>query len=235
MASGIVLGGALRCRKSPNGDVWGKFSNGTFLNVSEVSGYPDWYQTTWQGSVGYVMKAYVAVAGDTVKVTGSNVNVRNSPSTSGTTVLYTLSSPSTATVKSVATGWVQIQPSGKSIGWISADYVNKNASGSSSGDTGTITDDGHTGDSSSTYTNAKCIGNIYVYERNNPYDVVVLQYYGLISGNVTVTDAGADQWMNYSNDGMLYTELSGVLLSVFKWVPELLGNRLFMFTPTRHA
>lgn len=131
MAIGIVLGGKLRCRKGPgtNYGYYGSFSNGTFLNVSDVSGHPDWYQTNWVDStgthVGYVMKAYVAVIGDTVIVTGSNVNVRNSPTTSGSTVLYQLSSPATAPVTYVATGWVKIHPVGESEGWISAQYVNK--------------------------------------------------------------------------------------------------------------
>ena len=92
MISGIVLGGSLRCRKTPatTGSIWGRFSNGTVMNVSNS---PDagWYQTTWNGSVGYIMKSFVAVASDIVKVNATNVNVRDKPSISGTTVLYRLS------------------------------------------------------------------------------------------------------------------------------------------------
>ena len=67
MANGIVLGGSLRCRKTPasTGAVLGSFSNGTVLTVT-ISSDADWYQTTWNGSVGYVMKSFVAVANDTV-------------------------------------------------------------------------------------------------------------------------------------------------------------------------
>ena len=79
------------------------------------------------------MKSFVAVASDTVKVNATNVNVRNNPGTSGTTVLYRLSSPTTAAVVSVTEGWVKIQPSGKDVGWISADYVDKTSSGSGGG------------------------------------------------------------------------------------------------------
>ena len=52
MANGIVLGGSLRCRKTPasTGAVWGSFSNGTVLTVTNSSN-ADWYQTTWNGSV----------------------------------------------------------------------------------------------------------------------------------------------------------------------------------------
>lgn len=162
MSSGIVLGGSLRCRKSPStsADVWGSFSNGTVLTVTATSS-ADWYQTTWNGSVGYVMKAYVAIAGDTVKVNGSNVNVRNSPSTSGTSVLYTLSSPITASVKGVTSDWVQIQPSGRNAGWISAKYVDKTSNGSSTGDNGT------TGSSINTATWAQVKNGSAVYKKES--------------------------------------------------------------------
>ncbi len=135
MANGIVLGGSLRCRKSPSstGTVWGSFPNGTVLTVTDSSN-ADWYRTTWDSdSEGYVMKSFVAVANDTVKVKATSVNVRDNPSTDGTNVLYMVSSPTTATVVSVTSNWVKIQPSGKSAGWIRADFVNKSASGSSSG------------------------------------------------------------------------------------------------------
>ena len=62
------------------------------------------------------MKSFVAVASDTVEVNATNVNVRNSAN--GSTVLYTLSSPATATVQDVSSDWVKIQPSGKKVGWI---------------------------------------------------------------------------------------------------------------------
>lgn len=151
MANGIVLGGALNCRESTSKDSksLGRFSTGDVLSVNSSSD-ADWYQTTMNGTVGYVMKAYVAVANDTVKVNASNVNVRDGSSTSGTNVLYRLSSPTTATVLSVTENWVQIQPSGKSSGWIHAKYVNKSASGTSSGgddgrETGGETGGGSTG------------------------------------------------------------------------------------------
>lgn len=145
MANGIVLGGSLRCRKSPttSADVWGSFSNGTVLTVTNSSD-DEWFQTTWNGSVGYVMKSFVAVAGDTVQVNATNVNVRNNPGTSGTTVLYQLDSPATAEVVSVDTDWVHIQPSGEEDGWISADYVDKSSGSSSGGSTGG--DEGSGGD-----------------------------------------------------------------------------------------
>lgn len=101
------------------------------LSVTAVSGNDSWYQTTYSTyGTGYVMKSFVAVASDTVEVNATNVNVRNSAN--GSTVLYTLSSPATATVQDVSSNWVKIQPSGKKVGWIKADYVNKKSSGSSS-------------------------------------------------------------------------------------------------------
>lgn len=56
----------------------------------------------------------------------------------------------------------------------------------------------------------------------------VLQYYGLISGDITVNDAGAAEWFNYSNDGKVLRKqvdmnrffdrlniLSGILTQIF--------------------
>ena len=134
MANGIVLGGKLKFRKtaSTSGTVITSIPTGTVLSVSAVSGNDSWYQTTYSTyGTGYVMKSFVAVASDTVEVNATNVNVRNSAN--GSTVLYTLSSPATATVQDVSSDWVKIQPSGKKVGWIKADYVNKKSSGSSSG------------------------------------------------------------------------------------------------------
>ena len=133
MANGIVLGGKLKFRKkaSTSGTVITSIPTGTVLSVSAVSGNDSWYQTTYSTyGTGYVMKSFVAVASDTVEVNATNVNVRNSAN--GSTVLYTLSSPATATVQDVSSNWVKIQPSGKKVGWIKADYVNKKSSGSSS-------------------------------------------------------------------------------------------------------
>ena len=145
MANGIVLDGSLRCRKTPasTGAVWGSFSNGTVLTVTNSSNV-EWYQTNWNGSVGYVMKSFVAVANDAVKVNATNVNVRDNPSTSGTTMLYRLSSPTTATLVSVTSNWVKIQPSGKSAGWIYADYVDKSGSSTGGGSTGSDDDPTYT-------------------------------------------------------------------------------------------
>lgn len=67
------------------------------------------------------------------------MNVRDSASTTGTSVLYTLSSPSTASVLSVTSNWVNIQPEGKASGWIHAKYVNLSASNNSSGNDSTDT------------------------------------------------------------------------------------------------
>lgn len=133
MANGIVLGGKLKFRKtaSTSGTVITSIPTGTVLSVTAVNGNDSWYQTTYSTyGTGYVMKSFVAVASDTVEVNATNVNVRNSAN--GSTVLYTLSSPATATVQDVSSNWVKIQPSGKKVGWIKADYVNKKSSGSSS-------------------------------------------------------------------------------------------------------
>ena len=105
MANGIVLGGKLKFGKkaSTSGTVITSIPTGTVLSVSAVSGNDSWYQTTYSTyGTGYVMKSFVAVASDTVEVNATNVNVRNSAN--GSTVLYTLSSPATATVQDNTSG-----------------------------------------------------------------------------------------------------------------------------------
>lgn len=131
MARGIVLGGSLFCRKSPNitSEYHGRFSTGDVIEVYNVQGYDEWLATEWtDGSRGYVKKEYVAQANDTVKVTGTNVNVRNGNGTNFG-AKYQLSSPTTALVLSVASDWLEIQPNSLESGWINADYVEKTASG----------------------------------------------------------------------------------------------------------
>ena len=131
MASGIVLGGALRCRKNPStsAQYYGTFSTGTVISVTSYNN--SWYQTTWTtGSTGYVMKAYVAVSGDTVQVDGTNVNVRAGAGT-GYSALYQLSSPTTATVQNMSTNWVKIKPSAYNAGWMNAEFLVKSTSGGS--------------------------------------------------------------------------------------------------------
>ena len=159
MAIGIVLGGSLKCRREANtsSGYYGSFSTGTRLTLTEIPGNSEWWKTTWtSGSVGYVMRAYVAVAGDTVRVTGSSVNVRSGAGSSYSS-LYQLSTPTTATVVSVATNWVQINPANHSAGWMSATYLVKVAGNSFPWSVSTTT--------TGVYSNAKVLnGSHCVYE-----------------------------------------------------------------------
>ncbi len=64
---GIVSGGRLYCRKSPSKSAayWGQFADGAKIQVKEISGNTDWYETYWNNDtskVGYVMKTYVEAA-----------------------------------------------------------------------------------------------------------------------------------------------------------------------------
>ena len=63
----IVSGGRLYCRKSPSKSAayWGQFADGAKIQVKEISGNTDWYETYWNNDtrkVGYVMKTYVEAA-----------------------------------------------------------------------------------------------------------------------------------------------------------------------------
>lgn len=175
MANGIVLGGKLYCRISPSktSTDYGQFNTGTVISVTDYNS--GWYQTTWSnGSTGYVMKDYVAVVGDTVKVSGSHVNVRAGAGTNYDS-LYQLSSPTTATVKDLATGWVKIKPSSNNAGWMSASYLKKTSSGSSGSVYPGVTGSGH----NSTVTAADIRGNTGKYWKKDTStyhpQIVVLQ------------------------------------------------------------
>ncbi len=88
------------------------------------------------------MKDFVAIVGDTVRVTGSNVNVRSGAGTSYGS-LYQLSSPTTATVKGMSNGWVKIKPASYSEGWMSATCLKKSSSGSGGSVYPGVTGSGH--------------------------------------------------------------------------------------------
>lgn len=146
MANGVVVGGALYCRKSPaaGADYHGKFDSGKLISITACS-TAGWWQTTWtNGSTGYVMKDYVVSESDTIQIKGTSVNVRPTAGTSGTP-LYQVSNPTSSSVLDVSSasdgGWIKIQPSGKSVGWVRFDFVTKTASGS-----GGSTGGGSTGD-----------------------------------------------------------------------------------------
>lgn len=140
MANGIVLGGSLYCRKSASTSAgyYGKFSTGTVIAVKEHG--DEWYQTTWtDSSTGYVKKDYVAKADDYVTVTGNNINVRSSSSTSGE-ILYQFDKGASNRVGNVTAGWVYVIPKARQAGWISATYLEKDtdaSGGNGSGSTST--------------------------------------------------------------------------------------------------
>lgn len=140
MAGGVVVGGALNVRgtASTGGNRLGQYSDGTYVDVTSYNS--EWYKVTYNGQTGYVLKAYVVCVGETARMTGTNVNVRSGPGT-GYSILYTLVSPVTTTVKDIGKdssnmGWCQIQPSGRSAGWMRGDYMEKASGGGPA--TGTV-------------------------------------------------------------------------------------------------
>lgn len=166
MANGVVVGGALYCRKNTNttDGYWGQFASGSLISITAITGNSDWWKTTWtNGSTGYVMKAYVVSTGDTIQIKGTSVNVRPTVGTSGTP-LYQVSNPTTSNVLDVGSasdgGWIKIQPSGKSAGWVRFDYVTKTASGSGGGDPG----GGGTGVNTATWAQVKAGNGVYKKE-----------------------------------------------------------------------
>ena len=65
LGTGTVIGGGpLYCRKQPVAgyEYWGQFQEGATIEIYSCS-TPGWYETRWNGNVGYVMSAYIEMNG----------------------------------------------------------------------------------------------------------------------------------------------------------------------------
>ena len=65
LGTGTVIGGGpLYCRKQPVAgyEYWGQFQEGATIEIYSCS-TPGWYETRWNGNVGYVMSNYIQVDG----------------------------------------------------------------------------------------------------------------------------------------------------------------------------
>lgn len=110
--------------------------NNTTLTVNTVSGQNDWFQTSFEGTSGYVVAQYIAVTSGTgtctVTIASGSLNIRKNPSTSDT-VIYTAAKGATLSLldASSVTGWFRVS-SFSGTGWGSSDYLT--ADGGSGGD-----------------------------------------------------------------------------------------------------
>ena len=121
-----VVGGGLNLRASCSTSAQRliQIPNLTAISVENVSGYNDWFKTSYSGYTGYVVAKYVQITANVSTCTVKNAHtVRQTPSTSGTssfsaTVNQTLKIIDTTSVSgwyrvsgisgTLGTGWSQI-------------------------------------------------------------------------------------------------------------------------------
>lgn len=136
--TGKVVGGSLNLRAScsTGSSALASIPNNTTLTVNTVSGQNDWFQTSFNGTSGYVVAQYIAVTSGTgtcTMTTASDpLNIRKTPSTSAT-VIYRAAKGATLSLldNSSVAGWFRVS-SASGTGWGSSDYLT--ADGGSGGD-----------------------------------------------------------------------------------------------------
>lgn len=136
--TGKVVGGSLNLRAScsTGSSALASIPNNTTLTVNTVSGQNDWFQTSFNGTSGYVVAQYIAVTSGTgtctVTTASDPLNIRKTPSTSAT-VIYTAAKGATLSLldNSSVAGWFRVS-SASGTGWGSSDYLT--ADGGSGGD-----------------------------------------------------------------------------------------------------
>jgi uncharacterized protein YgiM (DUF1202 family) len=142
--SATVTAGRLNVRNAPStsGAILTKINRGETYAVLGVSADNGWYQVNVNGTAGWVSAQFVNIGGNTnVGVTGgptvvppsptgfsvtavATVNVRNAPSTRGTTILGKMPLGSSASVvgRTANNSWWQVDYQGV-VGWVSATYA----------------------------------------------------------------------------------------------------------------
>ena len=124
-----VRASSLRFRAQPslNGAEIGRIANGTTVLVVDTVENGEWYKVVHNFTTGYVSAQYAVIVGDADAQigdglsTGVNVNVRKSPSLSGTKITQ-LSKGQRVTVTGVSQGWYKVLVNGAQ-GYVHADYI----------------------------------------------------------------------------------------------------------------
>lgn len=115
----------LRATTSTSGTLVTTIPANTEITVSLISGNDTWLAASYGSYEGYVVAQYVSIpdAGATCFVSASSVNVRKTPSLSGTW-LYTAAGEAVLQLldSTSVTGWYRIS-SGQGVGWASSDYL----------------------------------------------------------------------------------------------------------------
>ncbi len=114
----VTAQGGLRLRTaaSTSSQSVATLASGTQVEVLEA--LDGWYRIEANGKTGYVSSQYLSVTG---KVSASSLNMRSTPSTSGTKVT-SLSSGTQVKILESLDGWYRVEANGKT-GYISSQYV----------------------------------------------------------------------------------------------------------------
>jgi len=114
----VTAQGGLRLRTaaSTSSQSVATLASGTQVEVLEA--LEGWYRIEANGKTGYVSSQYLSVTG---KVSASSLNMRSTPSTSGTKVT-SLSSGTQVNILESLDGWYRVEANGKT-GYISSQYV----------------------------------------------------------------------------------------------------------------
>lgn len=126
--AGIVAtsGGRLNIRSgaSTGAGIVGSLNKGSYVTLISKSGNW-WYVEYGKGQYGYCHSDFITVqsgAAATISTQSGNLNVRSSPSTSGT-ILRSLPKGETVIVLSTSNGWSRILYHGTKTGYVSAQYL----------------------------------------------------------------------------------------------------------------
>ena len=119
----MVVGGKLNLRAScsTSSQRLAQINNHTAITVETVSGYNDWFKTTYGGYTGYVVAKYVQITANISSCTALYAHtVRQTPSTSGTSSFSAIAGQSLKILDTTtATGWYRVSATSgeQGTGW----------------------------------------------------------------------------------------------------------------------
>lgn len=144
----VIGGGSLFCRKQPIAgyEYWGQFQEGTTVQIYSCTA-SGWYETRWNGSIGYVMSQFIQMGSGTpygswvtrwiAPSTGQTVNIRQDASTNYAPIAV-WSHGKKVEVNDPNSTWSQVREYGSTttMGWVMTQFLSaSDPGGGSSGGT----------------------------------------------------------------------------------------------------
>ena len=132
--SALVKGGKLNLRQSASltAKVLGQYPTGTLVEITEAGG--EWCKVSVNGQTGYMLTKYLSRASQNLTATvktnsGIGLNLRESPSLSGT-IIMSVKNGTTVTVLQKSDTWSRVSVGGKE-GFVATEYLSFGADSSS--------------------------------------------------------------------------------------------------------